>query len=97
MALTKSKYTTCFDLPNMSSMEKLELLKNVGKNIKKIRENKGLSQVDLIGKMDGLFDPTNISRIEAGRNNPTIYTLQRIADALEISLTEIVNFDTIEN
>ena len=81
----------------MSSMKKLELLKNVGRNIKKIREKKGLSQVDLIGKMDGLFDPTNISRIEAGRNNPTIYTLQRIADALEISLTEIVNFDTIEN
>lgn len=75
----------------MSSMEKLELLKNIGRNIKKIRENKGLSQVDLIGKMDGLFDPTNISRIEAGRNNPTIYTLQRIADALDVNLVECFN------
>ena len=81
----------------MSGMEKLELLKNVGRNIKRIRENKGLSQVDLIGKMDGLFDPTNISRIEAGRNNPTIYTLQRIADALEVSLVEIVKLETQEN
>ncbi len=78
-------------------MNKLDLLKNVGRNIKKIRENKGLSQVDLIGKMDGLFDPTNISRIEAGRNNPTIYTLQRIADALEVSLEEIVKLEPQEN
>lgn len=78
-------------------MNKLDLLKNVGRNIKKIRESKGLSQVDLIGKMDGLFDPTNISRIEAGRNNPTIYTLQRIADALEVSLEEIVKLNPQEN
>lgn len=81
----------------MSGMEKLELLKNVGRNIKRIRENKGLSQVDLIGKMDGLFDPTNISRIEAGRNNSTIYTLQRIADALEVPLVEIVKLEPQEN
>ena len=46
--------------------------------------------------MEGLFDPTNISRMEAGRNNPTIYTLQRIADALEVSLTEIVNLEPQE-
>jgi transcriptional regulator with XRE-family HTH domain len=78
-------------------MNKLELLKNIGRNIKKIREYKGLSQVDLIGKMEGLFDPTNISRIEAGRNNPTIYTLQRIADALEVSLEEIVKLEPQEN
>lgn len=77
----------------MSSMEKLELLKTIGTNIKKIRESKGLSQVDLIGKMDGVFDPTNISRIEAGRNNPTIYTLKRIADALDMSLEEIVKLE----
>jgi transcriptional regulator with XRE-family HTH domain len=78
-------------------MNKLDLLKNIGRNIKKIREEKGLSQVDLIGKMEGLFDPTNISRIEAGRNNPTIYTLQRIADALEVSIEEIVKLEPQEN
>lgn len=78
-------------------MNKLDLLKNIGRNIKKIRESKGLSQVDLIGKMDGLFDPTNISRIEAGRNNPTIYTLQRIADALDVSLEDIVKLEPQEN
>ena len=33
----------------------------------------------------GKFDVTNVSRIESGRTNPTIYTLNRIAEALEVS------------
>lgn len=74
----------------MSSMEKLELLKNIGKNIKTIREHQGLTQVDLVGKIDGDIDTTNISRIESGRTNPTIYTLQRIADALEVELSDLI-------
>ena len=44
-------------------MEKSEILKKVGKRIKEVRESKGLSQVDLVGKMQGEIDPTNISRI----------------------------------
>jgi transcriptional regulator with XRE-family HTH domain len=74
----------------MSSMGKLELLKNIGKNIKTIREHKGLTQVDLVGKIDGDIDTTNISRIESGRTNPTIYTLQRIANALEVELSDLI-------
>lgn len=73
-------------------MEKSEILKKVGKRIKEVRESKGLSQVELVGKMQGEIDPTNISRIESGRTNPTIYTLYRIAEALEIKVTELVNF-----
>lgn len=63
--------------------------KKVGKNIQTIRENKGLSQVDLAGKMLGRFDTTNISRIESGRTNPTLFTLYRISEALEVSLADI--------
>ncbi|MGV0939999.1 helix-turn-helix domain-containing protein [Empedobacter sp. ULE_I140] len=72
-------------------MEKEELLKFVGKKIQEIRLSKGLTQVDLVGKIEGEIDTTNISRIEAGRTNPTIFTLYRIANALEISLSEIVD------
>lgn len=75
----------------MSSMEKLNLLKKVGSNIKKIREFKGLSQVDLVGKIEGNIDTTNISRIEAGRTNPTLFTLYRIAQALEVKITDLVD------
>lgn len=77
-------------MPNMSTMEKEELLKFVGKKIQQIRLSKGLTQVDLVGKIEGEIDTTNISRIEAGRTNPTIFTLYRIANALEVSLSEIV-------
>lgn len=72
-------------------MEKSQILKLVGKRIKDIRESKGLSQVELVGKMQGEIDPTNISRIEAGRTNPTLFTLFRLAEALEVEITELVN------
>lgn len=75
----------------MSSMEKSEILKAVGKKIKELREAKSLSQVDLVGKIEGNIDTTNISRIESGRTNPTLYTLYRIASALEVELTDLVN------
>lgn len=73
-------------------MEKSDLLKNVGKRVQEIRISKGLTQVDLVGKIDGEIDTTNISRIESGRTNPTIFTLYRISKALDISLIELLNF-----
>lgn len=78
----------------MSSVKKLDLLKNVGKRIQNIRLSKGLSQVDLVGKIEGDIDTTNISRIESGRTNPTIHTLYRISQALEVPLEELVKFET---
>jgi transcriptional regulator with XRE-family HTH domain len=77
----------------MSSMEKLELLGLLGKRIKELRLERGMSQVDLVAKMQGNIDTTNISRIEAGRTNPTIFSLYRLSEALETSISELVNFD----
>lgn len=65
-------------------MEKEEILKSIGNKIREIRQEKGLSQLDVVGRMDGNIDVTNISRIEKGRTNPTVYTLFRIALALEV-------------
>src|SRR5690606_32568802 len=73
----------------MSSMEKVKLLRIIGSNIKRVRESKGLTQVDLVGKIEGEIDTTNISRIESGRTNPTVFTLYRIAVALEVSIKEL--------
>jgi transcriptional regulator with XRE-family HTH domain len=80
----------------MSRMEKLDLLRMLGKRIKKLRLEKGMAQVDLVAKMQGNIDTTNISRIESGRTNPTIYSLYRLSEALEVSMSELVNFDTKE-
>ncbi len=56
-----------------------------------MRIQKGISQADLVGKMQGEIDPTNISRIEAGRTNPTVFTIFRIAEALEINPKELLD------
>jgi len=80
----------------MSSMEKVELLRIVGSNIKRVRESKGLTQVDLVGKIEGEIDTTNISRIESGRTNPTVFTLYRIAVALEVSIKELLDINELE-
>ncbi|KAF2518825.1 helix-turn-helix transcriptional regulator [Flavobacterium salilacus subsp. salilacus] len=74
-------------------MEKSELLKKVGKKVQKLRNEKGMKQVDLAAKIQGDIDTTNISRIESGRTNPTIYTLYRIAIALEVSLTDLIQIE----
>jgi len=75
----------------MSSMEKSDLLKLLGKRIKTLRLENGLSQVDLVARMQGNIDTTNISRIEAGRTNPTVYSLYRLSEALEVSMSELVD------
>jgi len=84
-------------LSNMSRLEKSDLQKIVGIRIQKLREEKGFTQVDLAGKIEGVFDTTNVSRIESGRTNPTLYNLHRIAEALEISLSELLDFSDSEN
>ena len=76
-------------------MENLDIFKQVGKKVQKIRTLKGLSQVDLVGKMEGNIDTTNISRIESGRTNPTLLTLYRLAQALEVPISELVSFDDV--
>ena len=78
-------------------MEKSEILKKVGKRIKEVRESKGISQVELVGKLSGEIDPTNISRIEAGRTNPTVFTLFRIAEALEIQAKDLIDVEITTN
>ena len=62
----------------------------VGKQIQKIRELKGLSQQDLAAKCN--FEKSNMSRLEAGKVNPTLSTLEKVASALEINIIELFNF-----
>ncbi len=74
-------------------MEKEILYKKVGAKIKSIRQAKGLSLMDVVGKIEGGIDKSNLSRIEAGRTNPTVHTLYRLSIALEVSLKELVDVD----
>jgi len=78
-------------------LEKSEILKLIGKRIKELRIQNGISQSDLVGRMEGNIDPTNISRIEAGRTNPTVITLYRISEALGVKLIDLLNIEASES
>lgn len=60
---------------------------NVGKQIQRIRESKGISQQDLAAKCN--FEKSNMSRLEAGRVNPTLATLEKVAKALDVNIIEL--------
>jgi ribosome-binding protein aMBF1 (putative translation factor) len=89
-----NKNRTKFELSNTttqkSSMSENSLQIIVGKNIQKIRESKGISQQELAAKCN--FEKSNMSRLEAGRVNPTLSTLEKVAKALDVTLAEIFTF-----
>jgi transcriptional regulator with XRE-family HTH domain len=61
----------------------------IGKNIKKMRLAKGISQ-DRLSKLTDLSLNTIVT-IESGLNsNPTIETLTRIANSLGVSLDDLI-------
>ena len=62
----------------------------IGKQIQKIRELKGISQQDLAAKCN--FEKSNMSRLEAGKVNSTLSTLEKVANALGVTLAELFTF-----
>lgn len=67
--------------------EKLKI--ELGKRIINLREKKGWSQSDLARACNK--DRQAIEKLENGKVNPTLYTLLEIANALEVSLPELVD------
>ena len=74
-------------------MDKNFVLKKVGQKIREIRIKKGLTQVELTARMEITTDPNNISRLEAGRSNITLFTIYRISEALEVPMKELLDVD----
>ena len=68
-----------------------EILKKLAQKIKCLREAKGLSQEDLALKAG--VDRTYIGRIERAERNPSFKSLHKIASALDIKLSELVNME----
>jgi transcriptional regulator with XRE-family HTH domain len=68
-----------------------QLQQKIGLRIRILRESKGITQQDLAAACN--FEKTNMSRIEAGRTNPTISTLYKISQALEITISELVDVE----
>ena len=59
----------------------------VGKRIQEIRIEKNISQQDLAAKCN--FEKSNMSRLEAGRANATLSTLETVSKALEVDVIEL--------
>lgn len=66
----------------------MDLRKLVGQNVKALREAKGLSQEELAHRAD--IHVTYLSGVENGRRNPTILVLERIANALDVSPSQLL-------
>lgn len=72
-------------------MDKEDIIKKVGVRIREIRESKNLTIMELADKLD--IEYNNMIRIEKGRTNPTLGTLYKICQALEIRLVDIVDVE----
>ena len=67
-------------------------VKVVGKNVKKYRKEKNLTQERLASRAG--YHRTYISALERGRVNPTLRTLTNLSDELGIPIKEL--FDDIK-
>jgi ribosome-binding protein aMBF1 (putative translation factor) len=66
-----------------------KLKTEIGRRIVELREQKGWSQSDLARACNK--DRQAIEKLENGKVNPTLYTLLEIANALEVSLSKLVD------
>jgi transcriptional regulator with XRE-family HTH domain len=66
----------------------MDMRKLVGRNVKRIRQEKGLTQ-EQFAEVSG-FSQQYISSLERGRRNPTVVTVYELATALGVSHMELV-------
>lgn len=62
--------------------------RQVGDQIRRVRERHDLTQLDVCGRSG--IDVASYSRIEQGHASPRLDTLIRIADAIDVPLADLV-------
>lgn len=70
-------------------MNEKEVLVGIGKRTKAIRAKSNISQNELSKKCQ--IEKAGMSKIEAGLSNPTVRTLLKISQALEVPIAELFN------
>lgn len=65
-----------------------KFLKEFGKHLQKLREEKGLSTRQFAYEAE--ISHSSVGRLEAGLSNPTMTTLIKIAEALNVDLNTLV-------
>lgn len=69
-----------------------KILSDFGAHLRKLREGKGLSLRQLSYACN--IDYSKISRIEKGKINITVTTIYDLSSALEVSPTQLFDFNT---
>lgn len=62
----------------------------LGTRIKELRKNRKLSQDQLSEKVG--MDPKHLSRIEVGKSYPSIKTLEKIAQELDVEIKDLFEY-----
>ena len=65
---------------------------SIGKNIKKLREQKGLLQKEVAAKLGVGY--TNYNKIETGIREPSVKELQKLAKLYRLTVDQVINLDS---
>lgn len=76
----------------MPDKDNNSLIQNVGVDLRRLRKEKGLT-IDQLALSSGVSGIT-ISNIENGRSNPTLNSLWKLSEALNVPLTKILGYST---
>lgn len=76
-------------------MEREDIAKNLGNNIKRFRLEKGFSQENLALRAG--IHPAYLGRLERGEKCPTLDTVFKICEALSVPVADIISFSENEN
>ena len=64
-----------------------KILKDFGENLQQLRKAKGFSTREFAYEAD--ISHSSVGRLEEGLSNPTLTTLVKLAEALEVDLNEL--------
>ena len=67
----------------------------IGARIKELRSKKGITQERLSELMD--INPKYLSSIERGKENPTLHTLMKLSESLNVDMGDVFGFIQVED
>lgn len=81
-------FPICATLVPMNNLRDKEILTVFGNKLKELRTSKGLTLQELAFEAD--MEISQVHRVEKGKINPTLTTLNALAKGLGITLAELV-------
>lgn len=93
MTCVTCDYISCLGSPQIAAVKNEAVLRAFGLHLRLLRERRGWSQ-QMLADVADVSKPT-IYRIESARYSATLDVLASLAEALEVSLPELLQFDPL--